>query len=217
MFGMKDYRAAKLYWLLSRPLNWFWFLAFPVAAFLLPIIVSAFIHQDLWLQIPLQIVISYVVVELLAIPALLSGFIFDKFFYFIIDVEPSLGKNETEAKRVLQGGGELFKLVQKMETHIEEWDTFDDTDRYYQLAFNWRQKLFFRDVTKARLRKTIDLLARNYHKNGTQPTKAVIDEVAKELATELKQPILEKTICTATSWNTIVRLFIIVITTLYVH
>jgi hypothetical protein len=217
MFGMKDYRAAKLYWLLSRPLNWFWLVGFWALCFLLPIILSAVIHQQFWLQITLQIVISYVVVELLSIPAILSGLAFDKLFYFLIDVEPSLGKDAAEAKTVLRVGGELFKLTQKFETRIEEWDftdNFDDTDRYYKLAFNWRQKLFF-PHTKERFRKTVRELQDNYRKTGAQPTTEVVQELASR--TDIKQSIIEKVISTTTSWNSIVRLCIIVITTWYVH
>jgi hypothetical protein len=158
-------------------------------------------------------VISYVIVELLSIPAILSGLAFDKLFYFLIDVEPSLGKDAAEAKVVLRVGGELFKLTQKFETHIEEWD-FDDSDRYYKLAFNWRQKLFF-PHTKERFRKTVRELQDNYRKTGSQPTTEVVQELASRK--DLKQSIFEKAISITTYWNSIVRLCIIIVTTAYVH
>lgn len=153
----------------------------------------------------------------MAIPVVISGVMFDRLFYFLIDVEPSLGKNAAEAKRVLHLGGELFKLTQKFETRIEEWDcseNFDDTERYYKLAFNWRQKLFF-PFTKERLRKTVHELQDSYRKSGVQPTTDAIKELANRK--DYKQSIIERLISTPTWWNTIVRLCIIIITALNVH
>lgn len=144
MFGMKDYRAHKLYWLLSLPLRILGQIVFLGIAILTPLVVANTTHYATWLKIVISYVAFEAVTFLISLICIWFGYLFERLFYFLIDVEPSVGSGPEEAKLVLRRGGELVKLDRKMEKHIEEWDIWDDTDRYVKLTSNWLRSFSFR-------------------------------------------------------------------------
>lgn len=187
---------------------------FFLITFLTPIFVVHFTRYPVWLQI----IIAYIVFEAISIismiVAAITNHFFDRLFYFLIDVEPSVGGNPEEAKTVLLVGGELFKLLQKLERHIEDWDVFDDTDRLVSLYCNWRQKIFFNPTQ--RVSEMVREFQRNYHETGEQPTSKLANEILAKIKNG-KRSFIEKAVTQQWSWNAIMALCIIIITTLNLH
>lgn len=166
MFGMLDYRAHKLYWLLMLPFNILAKLGFFAVVF-----AAILIAQEITSIILLKIVLAYIIMEAISLIIylplwlLISGAI-KKFFLLFVDVVPSYGANAEEAEAVLLQGGKLFKLNKKFETEIENW-TFDNTDAYVPLAFNWRARLFFK--VKDRFNRVVVKLQEIQQETGEQP------------------------------------------------
>src|ERR1700722_19565596 len=126
MFGMKDYRAHNLLWLLASPIRLLATIAFFAASILVPMyVVAKTQYGPLNVQL-MQIALAYIAFEgVMMLVATLLFFIssgFERFFTFFIDVEMSVGRTPEEAKLVLRRGGEYVKLESKMVEHIEDWD-----------------------------------------------------------------------------------------------
>jgi hypothetical protein len=216
VFGMKDYRAHNLYWLLSLPLWLFGRILFLAVAILLPMIVVSLTHYEAWLQI----VIAYVAMETVLLVLLFVfvwfNYLFKRLFYFFIDVEPSVGRTPDEVKSVLLHGAELVKLDRKLTEQVQDWDVFEDTDRYVKLFFNWRQKLFFGTEVKQRFRETVRELQHINQETGEQPTLATIKEIHTKIKSG-KPSFMEKAIRSTYYWNSIVGFCIIMLVTLKIH
>ena len=164
MFGMLDYRAHKLYWLISLP-----FRLIARIIFFATILVGIVIAQATTFSIPIKIVIAYASVEAIGLVVLLTivwgmTSVLNRMFFFLVDVVPAHGDNVQEAKEIALKG-RYFELNKKFETDIENW-TYEDTNEFVSLV-NWRQRLFF--PLKDRLRRLVPELQRIYCETGTQP------------------------------------------------
>jgi hypothetical protein len=148
MFGMLDFRAHKLYWLLTFPFrltNWvILFAAIPVG-----IIVARSTPYAWWAKI----MIAYLVFGLaLIIGGLLLGGslrLFSRTFFWIVDIVPSKGSDDEEARAVVLYG-EHPLLLKKLDSKIEDW-TEKDTEKLASYTL-WRCRLFFRNNSKQRFR-----------------------------------------------------------------
>jgi hypothetical protein len=136
MFGMLDYRAYKLFWLLTFPFR----ILRKALHFML---VGIAIWIGIWSEfqpLVLQMVIAYVAFEgmgivLVILWTLLIILPVDKMFFWIVDVIPARGENIEEAKEIVRKGPAIW-LTKKMTDHIDE-RTFEDTDAFVSLM-NWR-------------------------------------------------------------------------------
>ena len=103
MFGMLDYRAHKLYWLLSRP---FWLLGYPLVLALF--VAYSEIGINLFTHWAARFAVALAAYELSGIFLLLIGkgigWCLDQLFYFFIDIVPSGGRTIDQAKLVVVHG-----------------------------------------------------------------------------------------------------------------
>ena len=164
MFGMLDYRAHKLYWLIALP-----FRLIARIMYFATIFVGIGIAQFTSFSIPIKIVIAYVSFEAIGLVLLLTVYwgmtsVLNRIFFFIVDVVPAHGANAQEAKAIALTG-RAFELNKKLEADIENW-TYEDTDEYVSLS-NWRTRLLF--PVKDRLVRVVSELQRIYYETGTQP------------------------------------------------
>jgi len=104
MFGMLDYRAYKLYWLIGLPFR-------IVLRILFFIVIAIAIGIGHWTGYPIlvQIVVAYIAMEIIAIVVglvwtLLIVMPLEKIFFWLIDVVPSRGKDTEEAKDIVRSG-----------------------------------------------------------------------------------------------------------------
>ena len=110
MFGMLDYRAHKLYWLLSRPL---WLLGYILL--FVTIACSAALAFHFFDNVYARFAIAYLAFQILGL--LLLGvvhaitWLFDRIFLFIVDLVPADGRTPEEAKFVLKGGAHTILLL----------------------------------------------------------------------------------------------------------
>lgn len=176
MFGMLDYRAHKLYWLLYLPMRLAFFILF-LASITLSILASIFIlNNDILprtLSIPnnfiVNLFISYVLWEMFISPVNLViaksiTFFYNKAFFFIIDVVPCSGTSKEEATLVTTLG-EKYLLSKKFETDIGHW-TEEDTEKWVSISSNWRGRLIF-DV-KTNFRKLVEDAKNSFNRTGKQ-------------------------------------------------
>lgn len=151
MFGMLDYRAHKLFWLIMLPFRIFFWILFFVIVFLSVVIafrISTVFLYRIIIAFFLMEIINFIFVYLLSI--LMFNFI-KKIFFWIVDVVPSYGSNPEEAEMVVLIGGKLFQLVTKLNNEIENW-TDNDTCAFIPLAFNWRERIFFNPTERVKQR-----------------------------------------------------------------
>ena len=179
MFGMLDFRAHKLYWLLTFPFrltNWvILFAAIPVG-----IIVARSTPYAWWAKI----MIAYLVFGLaLIIGGLLlwgSLWLFSRTFFWIVDIVPSKGSDDEEARAVVLYG-EHPLLLKKLDSKIEDW-TETDTEKLASYTL-WRCRLFFRNNSKERFRARVRFLRQYYEETGAR-----IGELAPSKRDELLKP-----------------------------
>lgn len=214
MFGMLDYRAHKLYWLIMLPFTIIAKLGFFVVVF-----AAILIAQQITSVVLFKIILAYIIMEAISLIVylplwlLISGTI-KKFFFWLVDVVPSYGANDAEAEVVVLQGGKLFKLNKKFESEIENWN-FDDTDAYVKLIFNWRARLFFK--AKDRFDRVVPKLQQIQEETGEQP-----GIVGQKRIEEIRESVegghvtwVEKAITNQSFFNSILGFVIIVISMCY--
>ena len=163
---MLDYRASKLYRLLALPLR---LLAWPIN---LALIIGSFMLTRGWTSslvyrypafadyhIVTHIVLAWLTFELFSILAPifwfgLVGWLFDKAFFFLIDVTPGEGRTYDQAVAVVKGG-DMMRLLQKMDD-VENW-TYSDTEQFVN-RLPLIRRLFYREVIILRVEKAMDLV-----------------------------------------------------------
>jgi hypothetical protein len=130
----------------------------------------------------LQIVVAYVAFEgiNLVCSLLWLGLVtwpVEKVFFWLVDVVPSRGADEEEAKEIVRKG-RIIWLSKKLENHIDEW-TYKDTDDFVSLM-NWRARLFFDERKK--FEKRVEVLRQVFYDTGKQPSqmeKVELDKLLK--------------------------------------
>jgi hypothetical protein len=143
MFGMLDYRAHKLLWLVCLPirvaerLSWFaniavsvWIVqsdSVPGTPLLGKIVLGILFFWGIWLGIEIVWGVVFWLVH--------------KGFFWFIDVIPADGDSAQEARQVVLRG-KTVRLTKKLMAHINDW-TSEDTRDLVSAAFNWRARLVF--------------------------------------------------------------------------
>jgi len=211
MFGMLDYRAHKLFWLLTLPLRlivrlmWFVFIALAVA-----------LAEWTKYSVPAKIVVGYAAMEgmylVFGLLWLLLIFLpIKKIFFWVVDVIPSRGADEEEAEEIVLKGKAVW-LYKKLATDIENF-TYKDTDELAS-TLNWRARLFFNG--KEKLDKRLAALYEIYEQTGKQPGSLPDAEIRKMLGS-LNPSWFEKVIVSPQFFNSIMSCFIIVVAILYLN
>jgi hypothetical protein len=209
MFGMLDYRAHKLFWLIGLPLR----IASRLLFFII-IAIAILIGHGTGYHVLVQIVIAYLAAEgMLAVLALLWALLImkplEKVFFWIVDVIPSRGENMEEAKLIVRAGPIVW-LSKKFGNDIENW-TIEDTEEFAKCV-NWRARLLFH--AEERVWKRATVLRDAYWNTGKQPEQLGQAEVDK-LLKPYKNNRLEDIIIHPQGWNAIVTGAIIIAAILY--
>jgi len=210
MFGMLDYRAYKLFWLIGLP--------FRIAVrlvFFITIAIAIIIGN--WTGYPplARIVIAYVTFEaLFLIVTFLWMFLIamplEKVLFWIIDVIPSRGANQEEAREVVRHGPVAW-LGKKFMNDIENW-SIEDTEEFAK-QLNWRSRLLFKGREK--VWKRADVLREAYWQTGKQPAELGNAEMNK-LLKPYKDNWLETVIISPHGFNSILAASIIILTNMYI-
>jgi hypothetical protein len=207
VFGMLDYRAHKLYWLLALPFR----IIVKVLFFAVVFIAIIFAQSTSYIK-PIKIVIAYAGVEagliLLSLIWWPVTSAFNRVFFFLIDVVPAHGANMEEAHAIVLTG-RTYELLKKFENDIQNW-SYDDT-REFVSRLNWRVRLFFPVMQRtARLVQELKLI---HEETGKQPSDIGRSEIAK-IRNELPNGKIswpERAIGTQWSFNALLALSIIVV------
>src|ERR1035437_4248979 len=214
MFGMLDYRAHKLYWLLTLP-----FTAVVKLGFYAVVLASIVIAEHTSNHMAVKIVIAWVAMEALSILVylvfwrLVLGAI-NKIFFCFVDVLPAHGANAEEAQEVVLRG-DLFLLEKKLENDIEHW-TEEDTRRFVSLGTNWRARTFF--GARKRFTAGVDELKRIHQETGSEPRDLGCSRVEK-IRESLKGghvTLLEMLVVRQPFFNSIVGLILIILGICYI-
>lgn len=171
MFGMLDYRAHKLYYLIVMlPMNVIVLISF----FSAPII-SYYISKTFLYEVYLQIIISVISLIIIVTVFSLINYLFGKFleriFYLFIDIIPHDGRTKEEAAAVVTGGAEEL-LLQELSKHPSEWREGIEDDAS---KLDWVARLFYRKKIERRFR-----LIRHSFSEGIPFVPSVCDELLKE-------------------------------------
>ncbi len=209
MFGMLDYRAYKLFWLVGFPLRVVSRLSF-FAILAVAILIAL---QTSYVPV-VKMGIAYGAME-----GILLGFIIvwwllivwpiDKAFFWVVDVVPSRGEDTHEAREIARRGPVIW-LSKKLMNDIENW-TFEDTEEFVK-CLNWRSRLFFK--ARERVSKRVRVLQDAYYETGKQPAELGDAEV-KRLLKPHKDNWLETVIMSQQGWNAIVGATIIIFVMMY--
>jgi hypothetical protein len=214
MFGMLDYRAHQLYWLLTLP-----FAVVAKLSFYAVVVASIVIAEQTSKSVGVKVVIAYLAMEAICL-LVFQGFwrlVFgavNKVFFFFVDVLPAHGTNAEEAKAVVLLGN-LFLLNKKFDNEIEH-STEEDTRSYLSLVGNWRARAFFN--ARERFGHVIEELKRIHQETGQEPRDLGCSGVEK-VRESLKGghvTLLEKVIVPQHLFNSLVGLIIIIFAVCYI-
>ena len=204
MFGMLDYRAYKLLWLICLPLRLVMFVASWGAIF-----IAIMISSSLGVIPFFRIVIAYAIWEGLAIVlSIIRWVIFwciKKCFFWLVDIVPSKAENVAEAKEMVVGGP-LTWMGKKFMTDIGNW-TDNDTQEFAALM-NMRARWFF--GSNERVRKRVGRFAEHYEETGQQPVE-MTEKERKQLVADLDYSWFEKAIINPIAFGAIVKIVVITI------
>ena len=155
MFGMLDYRAHKLYWLIAK-INHLIIFVLSLGLILASFFIGVNFSKSLLWQIIISILALEVIFGIFSIIIKFWIYLTEKFFRFIIDVVPSEGHSAEEAECILQFG-DFYNVLEKLNKFPDLW-TFSDTDRLMRrLSFVY--KVFFGKKHRDRITKQVALLA----------------------------------------------------------
>jgi hypothetical protein len=178
MFGMLDYRAHKLLWLICWPIA----IVNIALSYALVIAVALVVQNQFPTYHPLLRVLfawlgaQVALTILLLLNALLLALV-KKAFFWLIDVVPAHGADAEEARTVVIEGP-IFALNRKYYSNIHEW-TDSDTAAFVACT-TWRARWFF--PVKNRTRLIVHDLQKICWAENTQPgqlPKQTVDEVQK--------------------------------------
>lgn len=203
MFGMLDYRAYKLLWLLTRP-----FVIVSYLILVLCLVLGIFVAERFHYPAPVKIFIAYVAFEAIGFFAFLFSklvlWLIERAFFWAIDVVPAEGRDREMAMQVARLGP-IVPLAQKFENRIEDW-TFEDTLAAKRLMLNWRSRLFF-DGTE-RLEKRAHILQQHHLETGQEPSQLSQGKI-EELVGHLNARWIEKLIVYPQSFRSLVAFTVI--------
>ncbi len=169
MFGMLDYRAHKLYWLIELP-----FRIVQRFTFFAIIFVAIYIAQQTSFNLGIKIVLAFVAMQVMA--AINQMIIWRRIytflthiFFWVIDVVPAHGADATEARAIVLLGRSV-ELNKKLATQIEEW-TDKDTEELVSTSFPLRSRYIFpgKERIKQLAKPLIAEMKRIHTETGQQP------------------------------------------------
>jgi hypothetical protein len=166
MFGMLDYRAAKLFWLLGLPLSFaYWFT--PWLSIAVAVLVASEGYPDYSWLAKIGIAISAYVVTGLALGILVvtARWCLKQGFFWVIDVVPSKGADPKEAEAIVLGG-KRYLTTNKLNHHIDQWT--DDDLAYMARLAPWRVGPFFQKQALERAKQRIRVIKENFERTGKQ-------------------------------------------------
>jgi hypothetical protein len=195
MFGMLDYRAHKLFWLLTFPLRLSARLGY-FACIVAGILVAPWSGYSLLLQI----IIGYAAFEtcliIVGLSVSLLLWLFRQLFFWLVDVVPSQGVDLQEAKMIVQRG----PAVAILRRYAHEIESFTDVDELALVAATpWRVKAFrkFPELMRNRVR----ILKRFQLETGRQPISLVPSEASQLFGNAavgwLERAVSQRWICNA--------------------
>jgi hypothetical protein len=209
---MLDYRAHKLYSLMSIPLR-----VFAKITYFAVIAASILVAQFTQRGPPIKIAVAYVAFEAISIVLLISvliplTWILKRFFFFLIDVVPAHGADSEEAKAIVFTG-RSFELIKKFETEIENW-TFADSAELASRS-SWRARLFF--PIRERLEGLATELRRIHAETGQQPRDLGKDAIVtiRNGLPKGRVTLFEKIVVTPQYYNSVFALTIVTIAIYY--
>ena len=204
MFGMLDYRAYKLLWLICWPLRLAMLVASCGAVF-----IAIMISSSLGIIPLFRIAVAYEIWEGLGIVLLIIRWaifwFIKKCFFWIVDIVPSKAENVAEAKEMVVGGP-LTWMGKKFGADIGNW-TADDTQEFSALM-NVRARWFF--GSNERVRKRIRRFAEHYEETGQQPFD-MTEKERNQLVADLDYSWFEKAIINPIAFGAIVKIVVITI------
>lgn len=154
MFGMLDYRAHKLYWLLTKPFNLIvWLISIVLIVF--SIAIGANYYTDPIAQFIAAIVALEVMGIIYFITIKILFWICEKVFFFFIDVVPAEGRSKEDALNVLRMGDNYLLLKKMLTPH--DWD-YEDTDRYMKAA-PLINRMLFGNTMRSNVNETINAVS----------------------------------------------------------
>jgi hypothetical protein len=211
VFGMLDYRAHKLFWLLMLPFRL-------LAKLMFFVFIGLAIAIAEWTKfgVPIKMVVGYAAFEgmgIIFLP-LWVGLVLlpiKTVFFWLIDVIPARGEDEEEAREVVENG-RVFWLSKKLSNDIQNW-TYKDT-RDFVSAMNWRARLLFN--AREQFDKRIAILQQVYEETGRQPGSFTQAEIKKMMGS-LNAGWFETAIVNQHFFNSIVGGSIIILAILYLN
>jgi hypothetical protein len=210
MFGMLDYRAHKLLWLLFVPVRICNRLSLLAATF-----ISIFIIQLFHFSIPVKIVLALVLSEAIGgiLMAIWSGvsWLVKKVFFWTIDIIPAQGKDAEEAHAIVLHG-KLITLGKKFTSDIENL-SLEEMGELSRLYSNWRSNILFK--ARERVGKRIMLLWQHHGATGQQPADMSQEEI-KKVVGHLEFTSFETLVSSGAFFNSFVNFLIIVVFFVYV-
>lgn len=210
MFGMLDYRAHKLFWLIYLP-----FRLLIRITFFLCVAIGVAIGQWTEYSLPLKILVGYAVFEGAGLCMVLvfneADLLFRRAFLWAIDVVPARGSDPDEAKQIVLRGPIVW-LDKKLNTEVENW-TPQDTKEYVR-NFNWRLRLV--SNIEDRFEKHVAIFKQHYLNTGQRSSDMTATEV-QALSSHLELNWLQKAISYQHSFNAILGGALIVASLLYLN
>jgi hypothetical protein len=186
MFGMLDYRAHKLLWLIFLPIR----LCIWVSYFA-NIFVSVLFANSLHYSLPIKVIAGYVVFEIIGMLLLafwtFVNWIIQKAFFWIIDVVPSDGENAEEARTVVLMGP-IFRLSRKAGRDIGNM-TIEEMMEFSRRANGLLGRILFK--AHDRVGKRLFILFQHHMSTGKQPEELTPQEI-KSLVGHLEFSKFEK-------------------------
>jgi hypothetical protein len=134
-----------------------------------------------------------------------------KLFFWIVDVIPSRGENEDEAREIVQYG-RMAWLLKKFNTSINEW-TDKDTDDFVS-ALNWRARWFFH--ARERTERRVSIFQEHYEETGEQPGELRRDEIER-LVAHLDYKWFETAVMHGKFFRAIIGFLVITIVLIYLN
>jgi hypothetical protein len=202
---MLDYRARKLYQLVMFPFG-----VIGRLLFFTYLVASIVIAQMTEYSVAIKIVIAYALFELggaiiMWTWQLVVLWPMKKLFFWLVDVIPSRGEDEYEARAIVEYG-RIIWLGKKFDRSIETWTEKDSDD--FASALNWRARSFFR--ARERLGWRVDLLKEHYELTGEQPSQLSKDQL-KKITGHLNERWFETAVINPHYFNSIVGLCVIMV------
>jgi hypothetical protein len=189
MFGMLDYRAAKLFWLLTLPIRFVaWFMPWLSIALAVLVASERFSDYSWWARIGIALA-TYFITNLV-IHLILTSIVWclKQGFMWTIDVVPSKGADPKEAEAVVLGG-KFYLTRMKLRHHIEQWT--DEDTAYMARQAPWRVRPFFQKQTVERFKERVRVLKENYERTGKQLAD-LSEEEGKKLIGSYEDPTWQR-------------------------